>query len=106
MGFAANAELSATEVLRREVMAEAAVAERDEDYALECFNIAAEMAATLIRANQRDLIPQVIEAYRESIVDEFTDMDVMYEALADEKVTAAAHGLAHLGGDEDRRAAS
>ncbi len=31
---------------------------------------------------------------RETIVDEFTDMDVMYEALSDEKVTAAAHGLA------------
>ena len=94
MGYASDRHLTSTEVLRREVMAEAAVAERDEDYALECFNIAAALAATLIRAGQRDLIPQVIEAYRESIVDEFTDMDVMYDALADEKVTAAAHGLA------------
>lgn len=82
------------EETRANVEAAHHAARNDAEYAFACFNIAADLAATLIRANQRDLIPAILEAYRESIVDEFTDMDVMYDALSDEKVTAAAHGLA------------
>ncbi|WP_084398316.1 hypothetical protein [Henriciella aquimarina] len=94
------------EETRANVEAAHYAARNDAEYAAACFNVAADLAATLIRAGQKDLIPAVIDTYRESIVDEFTDMDVMYEALSDEKVTAAAHGLAHPGGDEDRRAAA
>ena len=72
-------------------------ARNDAEYAGACFNVAVDLAATLIRAGQKDLIPAVIDTYRESIVDEFTDMDVMYDALSDEKVTAAAHGLVSKG---------
>ncbi|WP_300379576.1 hypothetical protein [Henriciella sp.] len=91
MAFANYKNMTSGEVAGADAFDAARHARNDAEYAVHCFAVAVELAEPLIKGGQRDLIPYVLEAYRESIVDEFTDMDVMYGELADEKVTLAAN---------------